>query len=263
MAVNGNNVYVAGLFDSPTISFGTATLPSAGTFDAFVTKLTDTGSNASFTWALRAGGMNADQSTGLAVNGNSVFVSGSTGSPSASFGSTTLTNPANATFNDDGFLAKIMDAGTSAGFACAKQLGGAANDVANAVTINGPNIYVAGILAPPANFDSHVVATPAGSNIGFLATLTDPTLTATTAARGSFSFTLAPNPAHASTRVQLPNLPGPATLTLLDALGRAVRTRPATPGTRTEFDLSGLAPGLYALRATAGAATATQRLVVE
>ncbi|MDQ2771199.1 MAG: T9SS type A sorting domain-containing protein [Bacteroidota bacterium] len=99
----------------------------------------------------------------------------------------------------------------------------------------------------------------------FLASLTDPTLTATTAARDAFAFALAPNPAHALASVQLPPVSGAttATLTLLDALGRTVHTRPATPGTRTDFDLSGLAPGLYALRATAGAATATQRLVVE
>ena len=52
-----------------------------------------------------------------------------------------------------------------------------------------------------------------------------------------------------------------ASFTLLDALGQAVRTRPATPGTRTDFDLAGLIPGSYALHASAGAAT--QRLAVE
>jgi hypothetical protein len=63
--------------------------------------------------------------------------------------------------------------------------------------------------------------------------------------------------------VALPSGPGPATLTLLDALGRPVRTQQAQAGTEVAFDLTGLAPGVYALRVQAGAAVATQKLVVE
>ncbi len=55
---------------------------------------------------------------------------------------------------------------------------------------------------------------------------------------------------------------GPATLTVLDALGRPVRTQTAS-GTRAELDLTNLMPGLYAVRVQAGAATATRRLMVE
>lgn len=96
----------------------------------------------------------------------------------------------------------------------------------------------------------------------------DPTLTVTTAAQGTLSFSLAPNPARTATTVQLPAQPGTltATLTLRDALGRAVRTATvALPpaGLRHELDLTGLAPGLYAVQVRAGAAVATRRLVVE
>ena len=74
-----------------------------------------------------------------------------------------------------------------------------------------------------------------------------------------------PNPAHGRTTVHLPPIPGTttATLTLLDALGRTLRTQTAATNARTELDLTGLPVGLYALRATAGSSTATRRLVLE
>ncbi|MDO7873368.1 FG-GAP-like repeat-containing protein [Hymenobacter sp. ASUV-10] len=77
-----------------------------------------------------------------------------------------------------------------------------------------------------------------------------------------------PNPAHGLALVQLPAAATatPATLTLLDALGRPVRTETAalaTYATAHPLDLTGLAPGLYLVRLAANGTTATQRLVVE
>ncbi|MGI4864268.1 MAG: T9SS type A sorting domain-containing protein [Janthinobacterium lividum] len=77
------------------------------------------------------------------------------------------------------------------------------------------------------------------------------------AAGTAAAWHLAPNPAH--DRVQLLGLPaGPVAGQLFDAQGRLARTTQAP-----ELDLRGLAPGLYLLRATAGATTRTMRLVVE
>ena len=78
----------------------------------------------------------------------------------------------------------------------------------------------------------------------------------------------APNPARTTTTALLPALPGTATatLTLRDALGRALRTQTvalSTAGLHQELDLSGLPAGLYAVQVRAGTATATRRLVVE
>ena len=268
VAVSGSNVYVAGIFDSPTASFGSVTVATAGTFDVFVTKLTDAGPSSTFTWAVRAGGTDSDAATALAVSGTSLYLAGGIGSTAAGFGNSTLTNAANTQFNQDGFVAKLTDAGSSAGFIWAKQLGGAGDDLVNAVAINGTSLYVAGYISPSASFDNQTIASPVGATVGFLASLTDPTLTATTPALSGAAFTLAPNPAHTSTTVTLSALPGTAsaTLTLLDALGRAVRTTTvALPpaGLRHELNLTGLAPGLYALRVAAGPATVTRRLVVE
>ncbi|MFC7671321.1 hypothetical protein ACFQT0_30875 [Hymenobacter humi] len=64
------------------------------------------------------------------------------------------------------------------------------------------------------------------------------------AAGAAGTLQLVPNPARG--RVQLPGLGAVAALQLLDAQGRAVRT-----GTGASLSLSGLAPGLYLLRAGA------------
>ncbi len=70
---------------------------------------------------------------------------------------------------------------------------------------------------------------------------------------------LTPNPARAAVRVA--GLPTGATiLTLVDATGRTVLRRPApASASETTLDLTGVAPGVYTLRAGA----LTQRLVVE
>jgi uncharacterized repeat protein (TIGR01451 family) len=77
-----------------------------------------------------------------------------------------------------------------------------------------------------------------------------------------------PNPV-AGDRLQVElSLPAPARvhLTLLDAVGRTVQevVQPAAAGrNQAAFDLNGVAPGLYLVRAEAGAARFTQRVVVE
>jgi hypothetical protein len=267
LAVRGNALYLAGGFTGPACSFGSTTLTSAGSGDVFVAKLTDAGSAAAYTWALRGGGAGDDLANGLAASGSSIYVTGAVGSTTASFGSTTLANPANLT-NYNGLLANIADAGPTAAFAWAKQFGGAGQDVSYAPAIGGTTVYVPGYVSPPASFDGQVITTPTSGQIAVFASLTDPTLLATTTAQGNLIFTLSPNPARAAATVQLPAVPGitTATLTLRDALGRALNTEtvnlPAA-GLRHELDLRSLAPGLYAVQVRAGAATATRRLVVE
>ncbi|WP_223649694.1 T9SS type A sorting domain-containing protein [Hymenobacter psoromatis] len=80
---------------------------------------------------------------------------------------------------------------------------------------------------------------------------------ATSPAAPTPAWQLAPNPSHGT--VQLLGLPaGLVAAQLFDNQGRLVRTVP-TP----TIGLEGLAPGLYLLRATAGATTRTLRLAVE
>ncbi len=272
VAARGTTLYVGGEFDSPGFSLGTTTLMGTG---MFITKIADDGPSSHFVWAQQSGGTCAQTGTrAVRVVGPSVYVGGLfSGSGTASFGSTILTNtPEPGTSppmaRTDGYVAKLTDVGNQVSFDWVKQIGGVGFEEVRGLVAVGASLYATGWSNALATFDNLTVTNPALDYLAFLAALTDPTLTATTAAHGSLPFTLAPNPARATTTVALPAQPGAAsaTLTLLDALGRTVRTTtvalPAA-GLRHELSLGGLAPGLYALRATAGAATATQRLVVE
>jgi hypothetical protein len=78
-----------------------------------------------------------------------------------------------------------------------------------------------------------------------------------TSAAGSIG--IAPNPAALTTRVTLPV--GGGTVTLHDLLGACVQ-RTTTDAGSIELDLSGLAPGLYLLRATTRGGVAEEPLVI-
>ena len=82
-------------------------------------------------------------------------------------------------------------------------------------------------------------------------------LAVASATAATTSWSLAPNPAHG--RARLLGLPaGPVAGQLFDAQGRLVRTT-----TAAEVELTGLAPGLYLLRAAASGTIRTLRLAVE
>jgi hypothetical protein len=263
VAVSGSGVYVAGRF-ALTTSFGLTALTSTGTqgdYDAFVTRITETGSIAGFVWAAQAGGPQSDYATAIAASGSSLYLVGGFLGFSG-FGSSSLTSVA---ASDDAFVAKLTDAGPTASFVWATAAGGTGSDQANAVTLSGSTVYVAGQVMPPTSFGPVALPSPVGASAAFLASLTDPTLTATMPSLTAASITLFPNPAHGRSTVQLPAVPGAttATLTLLDALGRTLRTQTAATNARTELDLTGLAPGLYAVRVAAGGSSATRKLMVE
>ncbi|MDO7884346.1 T9SS type A sorting domain-containing protein [Hymenobacter cheonanensis] len=270
VATDGASVYVAGEFQSTTAGFGPATLANAGTsglyYDVFVTQLTDAGGAGSFSWARRAGGPGDDYGTALAVSSAGVYVAGAfggnvPGTTTASFGNTQLTS-ANSL---DIYVAKLTSAG---GFAWAQRAGGLSLDRAGALAVGGASVYVGGdFLSTVAAFSSQTIRTPGGSITAFLAVLPDASALASPAASPLASLLVAPNPAHASTRVLWASAPGAAqaSLTLTDALGRVVRTHTVAlspAGLACELPLGGIAPGLYLLRVQVGAATAVRRLAI-
>ena len=261
VVANGTAVYVAGSFGG-TGAFGTTSLVSTGAKEAFIAKLTDAGPNASFDWAQRAGGTGDDVATALVMRGFNLYAVGYTASAAADFGAATLTQSASQTL----FVTKVSS-GASGGFLWVQATGGVTGASAepSSAGVAGSQLYVAGTATPTATFGTLSLASQGGSRNEVLATLADPTLTATTAALRPESIGLFPSPAHGRATVQLPAIPGAATatLTVLDALGRPVRTQMAATNSKAALDLTGLAPGLYAVRVTAGGSTATHKLVVE
>jgi len=256
LAANGTNVYVAGNFEGFGVEFGSSSLNSAGMQDIFVAKLTDAGSSGSFNWAQRAGGTGYDYAKAVTVSGTSMYVAGSFEGPSAGFGLTTLTNarPGYA----DVFMAKLTDAGS---FSWAQRAGGSGYDAATSLAVSGTDVYVAGNYGQPtAIFGTTTLTNPSqNTSLGFLASITDPTLMATEAGRTLTYGHLFPNPARYTVTLRLPAGAASGSLTLTDTQGRAVRHYPAPTRSEAALDLRGLPAGLYLLRD----AGQTQRLVVE
>jgi len=141
IAVDGvGNVYLAGSFRSPSITFGSITLTNtvAGIYDAFLVKY-DAGGNV--LWANAAGGPgnNLPMSLSTDQSGN-VFMTGSFTGSFMTFGSLTVTNHG----LDDLFLAKYDASGN---VLWAKSEGGSLEDNCYAVATDGAgNAYITGMF---------------------------------------------------------------------------------------------------------------------
>ena len=168
------NIYVTGIFESTSISFGSTTLTNAGgtgsPSDAFLTKYN---ANGNLIWAKRVGGTSIDISNSIAVDsyGNAI-IAGCFRSSSLSFGSTTLYN----SYLTDIYVAKYNATGD---VLWAKWSGDVGNETIEAITtdIQG-NLYLAGEFTSSIGFDSFLL-TNTGTNDILLAKLSSIYFTAT------------------------------------------------------------------------------------
>ena len=145
------NVYTVGYFEG-TADFnpgpGTFNLTSAGTRDAYISKLDSAGN---FLWAKRLGGADFDHARSIAVDtSDNLYTVGD-------FSGTVDFDPGPGTFNltsaiqEDVFVLKLDSTGT---FVWAKRLGGSSHDSANAVTLDaGGNVYTVGLFSSTVDFD--------------------------------------------------------------------------------------------------------------
>jgi hypothetical protein len=170
LAVQGSSVYLAGsFFESAT--FGATTLTCASNRnDVYVAKLTDAGTSTAFTWAVGTqtnGSLFETRDAYLTASNNSLYLA-TNFVGAATLGGRTLFS---AGYNDV-LVAKLTDAGSSAGFTWAQRAGGAFPDYAYAVAVAGDNVYVAGASSGSADFGSTILS---GGNgvVGFVAKLTD------------------------------------------------------------------------------------------
>jgi len=268
LAAVGNNLYVTGSFQGATARFGNTVLTNATPpdTDVFVAKMVDAGQSGAFVWAQQAGGPGHEWASALVASGSNVFVAGTFTGVTTAFNSIVLPNSNSRGGTNDLFVAKLIDAGASGNFMWATAAGGPGSDQARTLSLSSADtLIVGGSVVVPATFGRFTLPGAGPAPTAFVASLTNNLGLSNNSPTSLIGMQLSPNPAHTTATVQLPAIPGAATatLTLLDALGRTLRTQTASPNARAELDLTGLAPGLYAVRVAAGAATATQRLVVE
>jgi hypothetical protein len=108
VATDGKYVFVSGKYSGNPASFGYGlTLPTFGTFDGFVARLTEVGATTSFDWVQHVYSGTASEVNGLVLKGNKLYASGRTsGISGATLG--------NITLNGSGpFLATLTDSDVS------------------------------------------------------------------------------------------------------------------------------------------------------
>lgn len=170
------NVYLVGQTSSNNFPVLSPAQPaSGGSFDAFIAKISSTGTKV---YATYYGGSGDDRGTGIAVNGTGVYVTGFTASTNLPVVAPLQLNNAGGF---DAFVAKLNQAGNS--FLYSTYLGGAANENFNAavtatnpITVDLANAYVTGYTAS-ANFPTAVPLQPAksGGQDTFVAKIADVT----------------------------------------------------------------------------------------
>ncbi len=102
------NIYVSGLFNSPTLILGPDTLINQAFTDIFVVKFGPAGNAV---WARSAGGNSYDEGRSIALDSaGNIYVAGMFASATINFGTNPLTNSNNAT--NDLYLVKYDPAGT-------------------------------------------------------------------------------------------------------------------------------------------------------
>ncbi|HEU5239565.1 MAG TPA: SBBP repeat-containing protein, partial [Pyrinomonadaceae bacterium] len=171
-----SNVYVAGQTSSNNFPvFNPAQPTSGGSFDAFIAKISSTGTKI---YATYFGGSGDDRGTGIASNATGVYVTGFTSS-------TNLPVVAPLQLNNgggfDAFVAKLNPAGNS--FLYSTYLGGSANEnfvaavtATNPIAVDNANAYITGYTAST-NFPtaSALQGANGGGQDAFVAKIADAT----------------------------------------------------------------------------------------
>jgi hypothetical protein len=165
IAVSNGNVYVTGTFYATTgIAGQTLTAAKAGTSsntDMFLAKYVDNGSSFSNGWAVRSGGTGSDGGSGLAVVGNTVYVTGSFS------GAATIADQPKTAVNGyaDMFLAKYIDNGSSATGGWVVTGGGPTDDVGTRVVATAAGtVYATGTFTGTATLGGRALTSAGGTD---------------------------------------------------------------------------------------------------
>ncbi|MFC6221870.1 T9SS type A sorting domain-containing protein [Hymenobacter artigasi] len=181
LAVAGTKVFLGGQFASATAQFGSISRASSNAglaYDGFVAKLIDGSTSASTSWVQTITGSGSKYVNALALNGASVYATGSVGGQSATFGTIAVANGGAS----NAYIAKLNDTDPSGSWQWALRASGGGADQGNALVVNGPILYMAGTFSSPTlALGSNTItnAGTSGTTDAFVAALTDAGSTAT------------------------------------------------------------------------------------
>lgn len=130
------NIYMTGLYDSPSMVIGTSTVTNAGNQDVFLLKYNTSGN---VVWAKSIGSSAHDQGWGVTTDpSGNVYLTGTYYSSSITFGTYTLTNAG----NNDVFIAKYDASGN---VLWANSTGASGHDMGIGAAIDATgNVYITG-----------------------------------------------------------------------------------------------------------------------
>ncbi|WP_345125909.1 hypothetical protein [Hymenobacter antarcticus] len=195
VAVSGAKVYLAGWFWQDTLRLGSTVLPKTASGrnnlvnqNSFVAKLADAGARADYVWVQQAGGTGSCRTSGLAVTGARVYVTGSVWG-SALFGTVALAAAPSAPLTL--YVARLTDRGATGRYDWVSAVAPprtyvpprekprnfrqmtTPNEV-NTVATRGSRVYIAGGFNGQLQFGARVLAFAVPTNLAaFLASFTD------------------------------------------------------------------------------------------
>ena len=239
------NIYVAGYFASPTITFGSTTLTNAGWNDMFLAKYD---ANGNVLWAKSAGGADVEYASSAAADASgNIFVAGSFLGSTITFGSIILTN-AN-TGGADLFFVKYDINGN---VLWAKSAGGTGNDNAGSVAVDASgNPYLVGwFFSPTLPFSTTTLtnADNTGSTDDMFIAKLDVDV-GINEINNQLNISVYPNPASDKLTVEISGNPNGSNLSLANIEGQQIIKRQITEP-KTQLDISNLPSGVYFVRLT-------------
>ena len=256
------NVYTCGEFFG-TADFdpgaGTFNMTSAGSLDAFVVKLSNSGN---FVWARALGGSIGDAAYSLALDGaGNVYVTGY-------YSGTADFDPGPNQFNltaaggNDIFVCKLDNAGN---FGWVKDAGGAEHDVANSIALSGAGsahltgyFYSSSFTITSQLFNAD---TSVATNDIFIAK-TD-IVTGTGAENFNNEILISPNPAGNQIIINSSQLSGKHVLAIYDAFGQSVFNQQMDGKNAITIDVSEWKAGIYFAKLTGEREQWVNKIVVQ
>lgn len=247
-------IYIAGNFNSYTLTFGSSTLTNHGISNIFIAKY-DAGGNP--LWAKSGGGTETDMGYSVAADpAGNAYITGAFFSPSITFGSTLLLNSGFANI----FVAKYASGGN---LLFAESIGGTDNDGGLAVAVDAMGFaYITGWFRDLCPFGSTTLSNVdpvfAGSDL-FVAKLSSVT-TEINEKDNASTFVIAPNPSNG--KFVLNSSINISSVEIFDIVGKRI-FQSEINNQKSEIDLSSQPKGIYFVKVTDGEKTHTEKIVIQ